>query len=73
MRPWPRRAVETAIAMHVGFVDAFGFVLLGGFFVSSIEATTTRAGVALAGGTWFVLGLGGQSLPGSSSASSSPA
>ncbi|WP_319617784.1 YoaK family protein [Rhodococcus opacus] len=56
--PGTRRVVETAVAVHVGFVDAFGFVLLGGFFVSSINATTTTAGVALGGGTWGVLGLG---------------
>ncbi|WP_236603716.1 MULTISPECIES: DUF1275 family protein [unclassified Rhodococcus (in: high G+C Gram-positive bacteria)] len=56
--PGTRRVVETAVAVHVGFVDAFGFVLLGGFFVSSINATTTTTGVALGGGTWGVLGLG---------------
>ncbi|SEB74790.1 DUF1275 family protein [Rhodococcus koreensis] len=64
MRQRGRRAVETAVAMHVGFVDAFGFVLPGGFFVSSIEATTTRAGIALADVMWFVLGLGGAIIAG---------
>ena len=41
-RPGSRRPVATIVAMHLGFVDAFGFVLLGRFFVSSIDATTTR-------------------------------
>ncbi|WP_257014848.1 DUF1275 domain-containing protein [Rhodococcus sp. ACPA1] len=50
--------------MHLGFVDAFGFVLLGGFFVSSIDATTTRTGVALGGSSWFVVGLAGAILAG---------
>ncbi|MDF3306814.1 DUF1275 family protein [Rhodococcus sp. T2V] len=63
-RPRSRRPVETIVAMHLGFVDAFGFVLLGGFFVSSIEATTTRTGVALGSSSWFVLGLGGAILAG---------
>ncbi|WP_237723846.1 MULTISPECIES: DUF1275 family protein [unclassified Rhodococcus (in: high G+C Gram-positive bacteria)] len=63
-RPWTRRAVATAVAMHLGFVDAFGFVVLGGFFVSSIDATTTRAGVALGGSSWFVVGLAGAILAG---------
>lgn len=56
--------METIVAMHLGFVDAVGFVLLGGFFVSSIEATTTRTGVALGSSSWFVLGLGGAILAG---------
>ena len=43
--------------MHLGFVDAFGFVVFGGFFVSSVDATTTRTGVALGGSSWFVVGL----------------
>ncbi|WP_235214854.1 DUF1275 family protein [Rhodococcus opacus] len=63
-RPGSRRPVETIVAMHLGFVDAFGFVLLGGFFVSSIDATTTRTGVALGGGSWFVVGLAGAILAG---------
>ena len=63
-RPRSRRPVETIVAMHLGFVDAFGFVLLGGFFVSSIDATTTRTGVALGGSSWFVVGLAGAILAG---------
>lgn len=62
--PGLRRPVATIIAMHLGFVDAFGFVLLGGFFVSSIDATTTRTGVALGGSSWFVVGLAAAILAG---------
>ncbi|WP_240960782.1 DUF1275 family protein [Rhodococcus sp. A14] len=50
--------------MHLGFVDAFGFVVFGGFFVSSVDATTTRTGVALGGSSWFVVGLAGAILAG---------
>jgi uncharacterized membrane protein YoaK (UPF0700 family) len=63
-RPWSRRAVTTAVAVHVGFVDATGFVLLGGFFVSSIAATTTQGGVALGRGTGMAVGLAGAILAG---------
>lgn len=52
-----RPRFETAIAAHIGFVDGFGFVFLGGFFVSSIEATTTQAGVALGDAAFGAIGL----------------
>ncbi|WP_237168114.1 DUF1275 family protein [Prescottella equi] len=52
-----RRVMETGIAAFVGFVDALGFVVLGGFFVSSVDATTTQTGVALDGGIHWPLGL----------------
>lgn len=52
-----RPALETVTAAHVGFVDAVGFVVLGGFFVASIDATTTQAGVALGGNTNSAVGL----------------
>ncbi|ORJ92532.1 hypothetical protein A6F55_24120 [Prescottella equi] len=44
------------MAAHVGFVDAFGFVVLGGFFVASVDATTTQTGVAFSLSTPSVLG-----------------
>lgn len=42
------RWLATALAMLAGYVDAVGFLALGGFFVSFMSGNSTRAGVGLA-------------------------
>jgi uncharacterized membrane protein YoaK (UPF0700 family) len=44
-REWPTAIALSALA---GFVDAFGFLKLGGFFVSFMSGNSTRLGVGLA-------------------------
>jgi uncharacterized membrane protein YoaK (UPF0700 family) len=44
------RLFAAALAALAGFVDAVGFIKLGGFFVSFMSGNTTRLAVALAGG-----------------------
>ena len=43
------RRVAIALSALAGFVDALGFLELGGFFVSFMSGNTTRLGVGLAG------------------------
>jgi uncharacterized membrane protein YoaK (UPF0700 family) len=52
VRQYGRRGVLLASALSAiaGYVDAVGFMLLGGFFVSFMSGNTTRVGVALARG-----------------------
>lgn len=45
------------LALTAGFVDAVGFLQLGGFFLSFMSGNTTRLGVGAGGGDW---GLAGQ-------------
>lgn len=40
-----------------GFVDAVGFIELGGFFVSFMSGNTTQGGAALIEGAWPVFGF----------------
>ncbi|MDQ6755128.1 MAG: YoaK family protein [Actinomycetota bacterium] len=40
-----------------GFVDAVGFIHLGGYFVSFMSGNSTRAGAVLANGSWLGFGL----------------
>lgn len=42
------RSFATALSGLAGFVDAIGFLTLGGFFVSFMSGNTTRLGVGLA-------------------------
>lgn len=42
------RALATALSALAGFVDACGFMLLGGFFVSFMSGNTTRLAVGVA-------------------------
>ncbi len=44
--------VAVVLAALAGFVDAFGFITLGGFFVSFMSGNTTRMGVAATEGQW---------------------
>jgi uncharacterized membrane protein YoaK (UPF0700 family) len=54
MRRYDRPLIAAAIALAAlaGFVDALGFVGLGGFFVSFMSGNSTRFGVALGSGAW---------------------
>lgn len=44
------------LAALAGFVDAIGYILIGGYFVAFMSGNTTIAGVALAEGRWFDFG-----------------
>jgi uncharacterized membrane protein YoaK (UPF0700 family) len=67
-------ALACALSALAGYVDAIGFIHLGGLFVSFMSGNSTRMGVSLAGGDWrgaaqalglialFVLGAAGGSL-----------
>jgi uncharacterized membrane protein YoaK (UPF0700 family) len=45
------RTLAVGLAALAGFVDAIGFIKLGGFFVSFMSGNSTRLGVGLAQGT----------------------
>lgn len=51
MLHYDRRAIGLAICLSglAGYVDALGFISLGGFFVSFMTGNTTRLGIELAG------------------------
>ena len=67
-------ALACALSALAGYVDAIGFLHLGGLFVSFISGNSTRLGVSLADGQWetaagafglivlFVAGAAGGSL-----------
>src|SRR4029450_6151795 len=71
-----RRNISLACALSAlaGYVDAIGFLHLGGLFVSFVSGNSTRMGVSLAEGRWlraaeafglialFVIGAGAGSL-----------
>lgn len=59
VRSLSRRAFGAALllAATAGFVDGFGFVYLGGYFVSFMSGNTTRASVDLAGGAFEAAAL----------------
>lgn len=46
----PAQALAIALSTLAGYVDAIGFITVGGFFVSFMSGNTTRLGVALAHG-----------------------
>jgi Predicted membrane protein len=68
------RSLAVMLALTAGFVDAVGFLELGGFFLSFMSGNTTRLGTGLAAGEWpnvaraaflivaFVVGVGLASL-----------
>jgi uncharacterized membrane protein YoaK (UPF0700 family) len=67
-------ALACALSAVAGYVDAIGFLHLGGLFVSFMSGNSTRMGVSLAQGNWsnaatalglvalFVVGAAGGSL-----------
>ena len=62
MRSYDRPLIAAAIGLAAlaGFVDALGFVGLGGFFVSFMSGNTTRLGVALGNAAWPAALRGGE-------------
>lgn len=52
--------LASVLASAAGFVDAVGFIHLGGYFVSFMSGNSTRGGTALAEGNWlgFILAFG---------------
>ncbi len=59
MKDYGRRGVMLAAALSAvaGYVDAVGFMTLGGFFVSFMSGNSTRLGVGLALGEWEQAGI----------------
>ncbi|MFE3290799.1 YoaK family protein [Rhodococcus sp. NPDC059234] len=55
-----RATATTAVllAALAGYVDAMGFIVLGGFFVSFMSGNSTRAAVAAVGGGWHPAAVG---------------
>ena len=54
MKDYSRKGVMLAATLSglAGYVDAVGFMTLGGFFVSFMSGNSTRLGVGLATGEW---------------------
>ncbi|WP_297511439.1 YoaK family protein [uncultured Caulobacter sp.] len=54
MNQYQKQEVILAVALSgvAGYVDAIGFLKLGGFFVSFMSGNSTRLGVAVATGRW---------------------
>jgi uncharacterized membrane protein YoaK (UPF0700 family) len=54
VKDYSRRGVMLAATLSAlaGYVDAVGFMTLGGFFVSFMSGNSTRLGVGLAMGAW---------------------
>ncbi len=50
-------ALAVALASLAGFVDALGFITLGGVFVSFMSGNSTRLSVGIAEGAWQHAGL----------------
>src|SRR6266481_5693140 len=46
-------ALACALSALAGYVDAIGFLHLGGLFVSFMSGNSTRMGVSLAEGQWL--------------------
>jgi len=61
MREYGHRGVLLAASLSAlaGFVDAVGFMTLGGFFVSFMSGNLTRLGVGTATGRWDQAALAG--------------
>jgi len=56
MKDYRRRDVALAAGLSgvAGYVDAIGFLKLGGFFVSFMSGNSTRLGVGIATGQWMM-------------------
>lgn len=61
MKDYGRRGVMLAATLSAlaGYVDAVGFMTLGGFFVSFMSGNLTRLGVGLATDEWLQAGVAG--------------
>ena len=57
MKDYRRRDIALAASLSAiaGYVDAIGFLKLGGFFVSFMSGNSTRLGVGVATGHWDVV------------------
>lgn len=44
--------LAATLSALAGYVDAVGFMTLGGFFVSFMSGNSTRLGVGLSSGEW---------------------
>ena len=53
------RTLATCLSALAGYVDAVGFIKLGGFFVSFMSGNSTRLGVGLAQGSHHAVVAGG--------------
>jgi uncharacterized membrane protein YoaK (UPF0700 family) len=58
MTPYDRR-LGAALSGIAGYVDAIGFLMSGGFFVSFMSGNTTRMGIGLAGAIYQAALAGG--------------
>ena len=58
MTPYDRR-LGAALSSIAGYVDAVGFLMTGGFFVSFMSGNTTRMAAGLAQGDWRLAGVAG--------------
>lgn len=58
MKDYRRREIALAAALSAvaGYVDAVGFLKLGGFFVSFMSGNSTRLGVGIATSDWAMAG-----------------
>ncbi|MDB5528682.1 MAG: hypothetical protein JWR51_1785 [Devosia sp.] len=52
MTPAPKLSVGLLLTAAAGFIDAIGFIELGGFYTSFMSGNTTQLGDALANGIW---------------------
>jgi len=57
MTPARHLVLGMVLTGAAGFVDAIGFIELGGFFTSFMSGNTTQGGAALINGAWPVVGL----------------
>lgn len=57
MTPFRHLALGMVLTGAAGFVDAVGFIELGGYFTSFMSGNTTQGGAAVVTGDWAVVGL----------------
>src|SRR5690606_38661364 len=57
MTPFRPLVLGMVLTATAGFVDAIGFIELGGYFVSFMSGNTTQGGAAMITGDWKVVGL----------------